>query len=139
MAVVAHESVQAVRTLALVGPAASGKTTLVEALLYRAGVIASPGSVERGTTISDHDPLEIRAQHSLQSSVMHFDYAGCRVHLIDTPGSVDFIGQSLAALEAVDTAVIVLNASTGIEPMAQRMMEYAHERQLDCLIIISRP
>ena len=138
MAVVAHESVQAVRTLALVGPAASGKTTLAEALLHRTGAISSPGSVERGTTVSDHDPLEIKAQHSLQSSVMHFDHAGCRIHLIDTPGSVDFIGQTLAALEAVDTAVIVLNASTGIEPMAQRMLEYAHQRQLDCLIVINQ-
>lgn len=138
MPVVAHESVKAVRTLALVGPAASGKTTLAEALLHRSGAITSPGSVERGTSVSDHDPLEVKAQHSLQSSVMHLDYASCRIHLIDTPGSVDFIGQSLAALEAVDTAAVVLNASTGIEPMAQRMLEYAGERQLDCLIIINQ-
>lgn len=138
MPVAAHESVQAVRTLALVGPAASGKTTLAEALLHHTGAITTPGSVERGTTVSDHDQLEVKAQHSLQSSLMHLTHAGCRIHLIDTPGSVDFIGQSLAALEAVETAAIVLNASSGIEPMAQRMLEYAGERQLDCLIIVNQ-
>ena len=87
-----------IRTLALVGPAAAGKTTLVEALLQRAGAIATAGSVERGSTVSDHDPLEIKAGHSLQSSVMHAEHDGCRIHLIDTPGALDFIGQSLPAL-----------------------------------------
>ena len=98
-----------IRTLALVGPAAAGKTTLVEALLQRAGAIATAGSVERGSTVSDHDPLEIKAGHSLQSSVMHAEHDGCRIHLIDTPGALDFIGQSLPALEAVETAAIVIN------------------------------
>jgi elongation factor G len=127
-----------IRTLALVGPAAAGKTTLVEALLQRAGAIATAGSVERGSTVSDHDPLEIKAGHSLQSSVMHAEHDGCRIHLIDTPGALDFIGQSLPALEAVETAAIVINAAAGIEPMAQRMMDYAAEQQLDRLIIVNK-
>ena len=127
-----------IRTLALVGPAAAGKTTLVEALLQRAGAIATAGSVERGSTVSDHDPLEIKAGHSLQSSVLHTEHDGCRIHLIDTPGALDFIGQSLPALEAVETAAIVINAAAGIEPMAQRMMDYAAEQQLDRLIIVNK-
>ena len=131
-------TVERIRTLALVGPAATGKTTLVEALLQRAGAIATAGSVERGSTVSDHDPLEIKAGHSLQSSVMHAEHDGCRIHLIDTPGALDFIGQSLPALEAVETAAIVINAAAGIEPMAQRMMDYAAEQQLDRLIIVNK-
>ena len=127
-----------IRTLALVGPAAAGKTTLAEALLQRTGAIATAGSVERGSTVSDHDPLEIKAGHSLQSSVMHAEHDGCRIHLIDTPGALDFIGQSLPALEAVETAAIVINAAAGIEPMAQRMMDYAAEQQLDRLIIVNK-
>ena len=78
-------SVETIRTLALVGPAAAGKTLLAEALLQRSGAIGAMGSVERGSTVSDHDPQEIKAQHSLQSSVMHLQHDGCRVHLIDTP------------------------------------------------------
>ena len=127
-----------IRTLALVGPAAAGKTTLAEALLQHTGAIGAAGSVERGSTVSDHDALEIKAGHSLQSSVMHLDHGGCRIHLIDTPGAPDFIGQSLPALEAVETAAIVINAAAGIEPMAQRMMAYAAERGLDRLIIVNR-
>ncbi|MFT3777507.1 MAG: elongation factor G [Ottowia sp.] len=131
-------SVENIRTLALVGPAAAGKTTLAEALLQACGAIGAAGSVERGSTVSDHDPLEARAQHSLQSAVMHAGHAGCRIHLIDTPGAPDFIGQSLPALEAVETAAIVINATAGIEPMARRMMDYAAERQLDRLVIVNK-
>ena len=127
-----------IRTLALVGPAAAGKTTLAEALLQHTGAMGAAGSAERGSTVSDHDALEIKAGHSLQSSVMHLDHGGCRIHLIDTPGAPDFIGQSLPALEAVETAAIVINAAAGIEPMAQRMMAYAAERGLDRLIIVNR-
>ena len=127
-----------IRTLALVGPAAAGKTTLAEALLQHTGAIGAAVSVERGSTVSDHDALEIKAGHSLQSSVMHLDHDGCRIHLIDTPGAPDFIGQSLPALEAVETAAVVVNAAAGIEPMAQRMMAYAAERGLDRLIIVNR-
>jgi elongation factor G len=130
--------VAAIRTLALVGPAAAGKTSLAEALLHRAGAIGAQGSLERGSTVSDHDPLERRMQHSLNASVLHMDHAGTRIHCIDTPGGADFVGQSLPALEAVETAVIVINAATGIEPMALRMMEYAASRHLDRLIVVNK-
>jgi elongation factor G len=134
----ASPSIAAIRTLALVGPAAAGKTSLAENLLHRAGMIGALGSLERGTTVSDHDPLERRAQHSLSASILHLDHAGTRVHLIDTPGSADFVGQSLPALEAVETAVIVINAAIGIEPMAQRMMDYAASRHLDRMIVVNK-
>lgn len=129
---------EAVRTLALVGASASGKTTLAEVLLHKSGAIGAPGSIERGSTVSDHDPLERRMQHSLNASVMHLTHAGTRIHFIDTPGGADFLGQSLPALEAVETAAIVINASTGIEPMAVRMMEYAASRHLTRMIIVNK-
>jgi elongation factor G len=130
--------VAAIRTVALVGPASSGKTSLAEALLVRSGTIGAAGSLERGTTVSDYDPLERRMQHSLNSAVLHMHHAGTRIHLIDTPGASDFLGQSLPALEAVETAAIVINAAAGIEPMAERMMDYAAARQLDRLIIVNK-
>ncbi|MEJ8847498.1 elongation factor G [Variovorax rhizosphaerae] len=127
-----------VRTLALVGPSASGKTTLAELLLKSAGAIGATGSVERGSTVSDHDPIERRMQHSLNSSVMHLTHGATRIHLLDTPGGPDFLGQSLPALEAVETAAVVINAATGIEPMAVRMMEYAASRHLTRIIIVNK-
>jgi elongation factor G len=130
--------VAAIRTLALVGSAAAGKTSLAEALLHRAGAIGALGSLERGSTVSDYDPLERRMQHSLNTAILHMDHADTRVHCIDTPGGPDFLGQSLPALEAVETAVIVINAVTGIEPMALRMMDYAASRHLDRLIVVNK-
>ena len=77
-------------------------------------------------------------QHSLNTSLMHLSRGETRIHLVDTPGAPDFVGQSLPALEAVDTAAIVINASTGVEPMAVRMMEYAAARRLDRLLIVNK-
>jgi len=127
-----------IRTLALVGPAAAGKTSLAEALLCRAGAIGAIGSLERGSTVSDFDPLERRAQHSLNTALMHMHYADTRIHLIDTPGTPDFLGQSLPALEAVETAAVVIGAATGVEMMAERMMSYAAQRERCRMIIVNK-
>ncbi|HSI49957.1 MAG TPA: elongation factor G [Ideonella sp.] len=134
----ARDAMHAIRSLALMGPAAAGKTLLAEALLHRAGMLGAPGSLERGSTVSDFDPLEKRLQHSLNSAVMHFAHEGTRVHLLDTPGTPDALGQSLPALEAVDTAAIVINAAAGLEPMALRLMAQAAERGRDRILIVNK-
>ena len=118
------------RTVALVGHGASGKTSLAEALLARSGAIGAAGSVERGTTTSDFDPLEKAWKHSLRSSVLHLDTPDARMHVVDTPGFPDFIGQAIGALDAVETAAIVVNAQSGIEMITSRMMEWAGKRKL---------
>ncbi len=130
--------IAALRTLALVGPATSGKTSLAEALLWKAGSIGACGSVEKGSTVSDHDPLEKRAQRSLNASIVNLRHRGVRAHIIDTPGANDFLGQSLPALEAVETAAVVIGATTGVEPMAHRMMNWAAERERDRIIIVNK-
>lgn len=130
--------IAALRTLALVGPATSGKTTLVEAMLWKSGTIGQPGVVERGTTVSDFDALEKKAQRSLNSAVVHLRHGGVTVHAIDTPGASDFLGQSLPALEAVETAAVVISATTGVEPMAVRMMNWAAERERDRIIVVNK-
>ena len=127
-----------IRNVALVGASATGKTTLAEALLVRAGAIKTAGCVERGSTASDHDPLEKRVQHSLNTSVLHCTHDGARIQLLDTPGALEFIGQSLPALEAVETAAIVISATSGVDATAQRMMAHAAERKLDRMIIVNR-
>ncbi|MBL8349183.1 MAG: elongation factor G [Burkholderiaceae bacterium] len=127
-----------IRTLAIVGPAAAGKTCLAEALLLASGAITTAGSLERGSMVSDFDPLERRMQHSLHAAVMHCHWQGSRVHFIDTPGAADFVGHSLPALEAVETAAVVVSAVNGIEPAAVRMMQQAAERGLDRMIIVNK-
>jgi elongation factor G len=133
-----HPGIAAVRSVALVGQTTAGKTSLVEALLCKAGAIGAPGSLERGSTVSDFDPMERRAQHSLNSAVLHLHHGGTRIHLIDTPGYADFVGQSMTALEAVETAAIVVNATTGIEAMSIRMMAWARERGLARMVIVNK-
>jgi elongation factor G len=134
----AQYTTEQLRTVALVGHGAAGKTTLAEALLARCGGVAAGGSVDRGTTVSDFDPLEKAWKHSLRSSVMHLDAPDARIHLIDTPGFPDFIGQAIGALDAVETAAVVIDAQAGIEMITGRMMEWAGKRRLCRLVVINK-
>ena len=127
-----------IRTVALVGHGAAGKTTLAESLLKTAGAIASAGTVERGSTVSDHLAIEKEYRHSLQASVLRLETQGKRVHLLDTPGFPDFIGQSIGALDAVETAAVVVSAQSGIEMITSRMMQWAAKRQLCRLVIVNK-
>ena len=119
-----HASEQ-IRSVGLVGHGAVGKTTLVESLLAATGAIASRGSVEKGNTVCDFDPVEKQLGHSLQSAVVSFEAAGTQVYLIDTPGYPDFAGQALGALAGADTALVVISAQTGIELNTERMFNQA--------------
>jgi len=128
----------AIRTVALVGHGGAGKTTLAETLLARAGAIKTAGSVEKGSTVCDFDAQEKAAGHSLNSALAHFTWQGVQVHLVDTPGYPDFAGQALGALAAVDTALIVINAQTGIELATERMMKWSAARNLCRMIVINK-
>jgi len=127
-----------IRNLALIGPAGSGKTLLAEALLAQAGAIRSKGSLQRGTTVCDFDPQEKRLQHSLDAAICTFESKGTRINLLDTPGYPDFLGRSLSVLEAVETAALVVSASSGLDPVTHRMMEFAAGRELCRVIIITK-
>ncbi|OGA13795.1 MAG: elongation factor G [Betaproteobacteria bacterium RIFCSPLOWO2_12_FULL_63_13] len=129
---------EAIRSVALVGHGAAGKTTLTEALLVKAGAIGAPGSVESGNTVCDFDPLEKTYGNSLNSSLVNFAWRGVHVHLIDTPGYPDFAGQAISALAGVDTAVVVVNATSGIELSTVRMMNAAAARQLCRMIVVNK-
>jgi elongation factor G len=133
-----NSAVESIRTVALVGHFDSGKTTLAEALLHRAGAIGAPGTVERGDTVCDFDPMEREYRHSLSSALAHLDHGGASINLIDTPGYHDFIGQAIAALAAVETALVVVNAQNGIELATRQMMAWAQERQLCRMIVVNK-
>ena len=127
-----------IRNITLVGHTGSGKTTLVEALLVKSGKIGEAGTVERGTTTTDHDPLEKEFQHSLDSSIASLDFDGIHVNLIDTPGFPDFRGPTLTGMAATETTAVVINAHNGIELSTRRLMRRAKRRRLCRIIVISK-
>ena len=135
-------STEQLRTVAVVGHGAAGKTTLVEQLLAKSKMIGAAGSVEKGSTVSDFDPMEKSALHSLRASVVHCDHTvgetTARVHLIDTPGYPDFVGQALGALDAVETVAVVVSAVSGIELVTRRMMDWAKSRNLCRMIVVNK-
>jgi elongation factor G len=127
-----------IRNICLVGPSHAGKTLLTEALLFAGGKIAEKGSIEKGTTVSDYTPREKEIGHSQFNSVCHLDHEGIHVNLIDTPGYRDFYGRAKSVLPAADTAAIVINAQAGIERLARRMMNAAHEQRMCRMIIVNQ-
>ncbi len=131
-------STEEIRNIALVGHAGAGKTSLAEALLSHAGVKGGQGSVDKGDTVTDFDPLEQRHHHSLNVAVANLDYDGRHINLIDTPGYPDFLGQTLSALSAAETMVVVVNAQTGIETMTRQMMEWAALQHMPCMIVVNK-
>lgn len=131
-------STEDIRNIALVGHSGAGKTTLLEKLLELGGVIGQAGTIERGDTVSDFEPLERERGHSLNSSLASLDHGGIHMNFIDCPGFPDFRGQTLAALDAVETAAVVVNAQNGIEMVTHRMMARAKQRQRCRMIVINR-
>jgi elongation factor G len=131
-------STDQIRNIALVGHSGAGKTTLCEALLQAGGTIQTAGSVERGTTVSDFDPMEKERGHSINSTITSIDHGGVHINLIDTPGYADFRGPTLSALAAVETCAVVVNAASGIEHGTVRMMDYARARRLCRLLIVNK-
>ncbi|MDH3646893.1 MAG: elongation factor G [Gammaproteobacteria bacterium] len=127
-----------IRNIALAGHAGAGKTSLADALLACAGAIRSKGDIARGTTVCDFDPKEKDLGHSLDTTLCHFDHDDIHVNLIDTPGYPDFLGRAIAALPAVETIAVVVNAQTGVELSTQRIMEVAKAYDMCRMVIINR-
>ena len=130
------------RTLALVGHGSCGKTTLIEAMLYRAGMIPEMGSIQRGTTMCDNDLLEKEVGHSIRLAVAHIDTAmtdltPVRIHILDTPGYPDYLGQDMSALDAVKSVCAVIDPTKGPELLTRRLMAMAKERGLCRMIVIN--
>jgi elongation factor G len=133
-----RQAAESVRNIALVGHAHSGKTTLAEELLALAGAIKTPGSIEKGSTVSDFTDQEKRAGHSLDVSVCHLEHDGATINLLDTPGYPDFVGRTLAILPAVETVAVVINAQHSVEFVTEQLMNAAAAQKLCRLIIVNR-
>ena len=125
------------RNVALVGHASSGKTMLGECMLACAGNINRLGSVTDGTTASDYHKAEQERQFSIHTSLLHTEWLDTRFHIIDTPGYLDFIAESRAALKVSDLALVVAHATHGIEIGTSKVWEYAEEFNLPKIIVVN--
>ncbi|QQS09724.1 MAG: elongation factor G [Phycisphaerales bacterium] len=126
------------RNVLLAGSASTGKTTLTEALLHAAGAIPAAGTIDAGTTVSDHSDEEKHHKHSLVPGFVHFDFEDHEVHLIDSPGRADFLGQTFSCLAAVETVAVVMDAGRGIDSVTRRVMNAAKDRGLPRMVVINK-
>jgi elongation factor G len=129
---------QDIRNIVFCGHGSAGKTTLADAILNFTGAVKRPASVDDGTSICDFDDEEKHHHHSIESTLVHFDHAGKHFNLIDTPGYPDFIGQVLGAMQAVETAAIVIDAHSGLGVNTRRVFKEAGERGLGRIVIINK-
>src|SRR5215212_1008251 len=130
--------VENVRDIALVGHRAAGKTSLADALLFEAHAVERMGSVDDGTSVGDSDDEEHKHHFSIDTHVLHADHDGKHLNILDAPGSPDFIGAALEALSAVETAVIVVSAVSGVEMNTRRMFAEATNLGLSRAIVINK-
>lgn len=136
-------STQHIRNVALAGHPGAGKTTLFEALLHAGGAVQTAGTIERGTTVSDFDPIEKQRGHSLDCAIASIDHAAAanrlvHLNLIDTPGYPDFRGPTLSALAAVETLAVVVDADSGVQYGTRRMMDHARARGLCRALVVNK-
>src|SRR3954453_11407124 len=130
--------VEDIRNIALCGHGGCGKTTLADKLLVKTGAVTGEPSVDNGTSIGDFDAEEKEHKRTVEASVTHFEHAGKRFNVVDTPGYADFIGQTIGALRGVDTAVIVINAHSGIEVNTRRVFREAEKAGIGRIIAINK-
>ena len=127
-----------IRNIVLLGHGGSGKTSLAEAMLHNTGATNRLGSIDEKTSICDYLDEEKEHQHSIQSATVHTKHAGKLINIIDTPGYPDFVGPSIKALSAAETAVLVISASAGIETNTRKMAELASGAGMPQIIVINK-
>lgn len=132
------KNVDEVRNLVVCGHGSSGKTTLVDHLLVKTGAVSGQPSVDNGTSICDFDEEEKHHKHSIEASIVHFDHQGTRYNVIDTPGYPDLIGQTIGALQAAETALITIDAHSGIKVNTRRVWREAGDAGLGRILCITK-
>ena len=129
---------ETIRNLVLCGHGSTGKTSMADAFLTVTGTVKGPLSVDDGTSICDFDPEEKSHKYSIEAANIHFSHGGKNFHVIDTPGYPDFVGQAIGSMYGVDTAMIVINAQSGIEVNTRRVFEEAGKAGIGRMICINK-
>ncbi len=127
-----------IRTIVLLGHGASGKTSLVDSILFKSSATSRPGSVEDGTSVADHDIDAKEKRHTIDSSILHCNWKGCEINIIDTPGYPDFIRDTVASLVAVETALITVSAIDGIQVNTRKLWNLACQKKLAKIIVVTK-
>jgi elongation factor G len=130
-------STEQIRNIALVG-ASAGKTTLADLLLFKAGVVSRQGRPADGTSALDWNSEEKEARHTHSAKLIHFDWKGCRVNLVDTPGYPDFVGEAMPALCAVDAAIVIADANGALNFNTRRLFQAARAHELATFLVFTR-
>ena len=126
-----------IKNIALLGSSGSGKTTLVEAMLFESGVIKRRGSVAAKNTVSDYFPVEQEYGYSVFSTVLHVEWNNKKLNIIDCPGSDDFVGSTVTALNVTDTAIILLNGQYGVEVGTQNHFRYTEKLNKPVIFLVN--
>jgi elongation factor G len=134
---VPHRAADRIRNVALIGHRGCGKTSLHEAMLYEAGATNRLGTVADGSTVSDYEPDEQERQMSIGASLASFEHEGREINLIDTPGEPSFVADAASALRVADSAVVVVNAVTGVEVHTERLWRRADAEGLARLVFVN--
>jgi elongation factor G len=127
-----------IRNVALISHGGAGKTSLAEAMLFDAGAIARLGSVDAGSAALDHDPDEQKRRQSINLAIGTLEADGARITLVDTPGYADFQADVIEALAAVDAAILVVDASAGVEVGTEEVWRLAEERKLPRFVFVNK-
>jgi len=127
-----------IRNIGIIGHGGEGKTTLTEAILYSTGAIDRFGRVEDGTTTTDYDSEEIKRQISISAAVAPVEWKDHKINIIDVPGYFDFIGEMYGALTAVDGAVIVISAVSGVAVGAEKAWDYCKEKDIPRMVFVNQ-
>ncbi len=127
-----------IRNVAVVGHAHSGKTTLIAALLHAAKMTPTQGRVEDGTAVTAYDEEEVARGATMQNAVAFAEWQGVKINLVDTPGFHMFTHEARAALLPVESAVVVVNAQNGVEPVTERVWRYAEEADVPRIVVINQ-
>ena len=128
-----------IKNIALLGSSGSGKTTLVEAMLFESGVIKRRGSIAAKNTVSDYFPVEQEYGYSVFSTVLHVEWNNKKLNIIDCPGSDDFVGSTVTALNVTDTAIILLNGQYGVEVGTQNHFRYTEKLNKPVIFLVNQP
>ncbi|MGV3707320.1 MAG: elongation factor G [Gemmatimonas sp.] len=126
-----------IRNIAVVGHGASGKTSLVDALCFAAGTSKRHGSTRDGTALTDHLPEEVERKYSISLGCACAEWMDTKINFVDTPGSLDFVGEAIAGLTAADGALCVVGATSGVEVGPERMFKAAVARRDPVLFVVS--
>ena len=127
-----------IKNIALVGSSGSGKTTLSEAMLYESGVIKRRGTIESGNTVSDYFPVEKEYGYSVFSTIFSVEWNNKKLNLIDCPGSDDFAGAAVSALNVTDTALMVINGQYGVEVGTINTFRYTETLKKPVIFLINQ-